>query len=446
MDVSPKILMFSPAFAPFANPEAIVNNKLVLAFLDAGWDVDVITRSLDEESAYNYGSMWTAPWDGLREHTHLVSYRQSGIFNNFADTAVSACKTGYPMAGCRWARHAFELARGLHAEKRFDVILSRAFPDYGHLPALLMAKHARLPWIANWNDACHLKNPPPVGEGGNARLGVLEEKFLADVARTADWHTFPSDRMRSHICSYLRNGSEVKSTTIPHIAFQPVRARPRQLERPFTLCYAGNLYGGRNPDVFLQGFREFIDEQGISGGCKLVFIGLESIGLAQLLRDFRLEENAQVTGPLSYLETLQRFSVSDVLVVIETAYTDGICLPSKFVDYVQTGRPILAVSPVNGTLKDLLAVHGGGIAADCTSVAEVKASLVELHSCWLAGDLDEKYCSARLYELFAPDRVLTAYRDIFDGVCGNPSAKNLKTTHFQRPSHQNSAFARNCGP
>jgi glycosyltransferase involved in cell wall biosynthesis len=143
-----------------------------------------------------------------------------------------------------------------------------------------------------------------------------------------------------------------------------------------------------------------------------------------LLKNYGLEGNTLVTGPLSYIETLRKFSISDVLIVLEAAYTEGIYLPSKFVDYVQAGRPILAVSPVNGTLKDIIDAHGGGIAADCTSVSEIKSSLSELYSCWIAGDLDQKYGSERLYKLFDPKVILEQYQSIFEKICpknGNES-------------------------
>jgi glycosyltransferase involved in cell wall biosynthesis len=280
-----------------------------------------------------------------------------------------------------------------------------------------MSRLTKLPWIANWNDASGVKNPPPVGEGVNASLGFIAERFLRDVAKTASWHTFPSDRMRTHICTYLKNGTEQRSTTIPHIAFKHETVKQDRKDNVFTLCYAGNLYAGRNPDIFLQGLREFIDSQGITENCKLVFIGLEDIGLTQLIKKYGLEDNTHILGPLNYTETLQQFSNSDVLVVLEAAYTDGIYLPAKFVDYVQAGRPILAVAPSNGNLKDIIDAHGGGIAADCTSVSKIKSALSELYSSWKEGGLDQKYGSDRLYKLFAPKTIIELYKGIFDKIC-----------------------------
>jgi len=409
--------MFSPIFAPFANPEAIVNNKLALAFLKQGWDIDVITRELPITLGYDYGSTWMEPWLSLKDITHEVNYEAGGIFKRTLETARATVYFKHVVVGCRWAEHAFNLAIKLHKIKQYDIILSRSLPDFGHLPALKMAKVTKLPWIANWNDANGVKNPPPAGKGPHASLGLFHERFLGEVARVASWHTFPSDRMRAHICKYLKNKTEQRSSTIPHVALSDKRGEHERKDDVFTLCYAGNLYAGRNPDLLFKSIRTFLDINPQLNNIKLIIVGLESIGVANLLENYGLKLNVIITGPVSYNETLKYCLSSDVLLVLEAAFTDGIFLPSKFVDYVQCGKPILAISPKNGTLKDIFTKYGGGIAANCTSVSEIKGSLSELYDSWQAGDLDQKYGSGRLYKLFDPKTITELYQGIFDKIC-----------------------------
>lgn len=411
-----RILMFAPAFAPFGNPEAIVNSKLALAFIEAGWEIDVVSRNCNDESSYNYGSLWIEPWLPLRERTHIVSYPRGSTVCRAFDTLLSAVNIGHPIEGCRWAQHAFRLACALHQRKAYDVILSRALPDSGHLPALAFSKTFAIPWVANWNDATGPKNPPPAGQGPTAPLGFIYERFLGAVARGASWHTFPSDRMRNHICSYLKEETPAKSSTVPHVGLDDSPAvlhNGSDLGHCFTLCYAGNLYAGRNPDLFLKAFKKFIIAAGCGRTTRLIFIGLEDIGLLRLVQQLDLNENVRVLGPLSYRETLDHFTSSDVLVVLEAPYTDGIYLPSKFVDYVQVGKPVFAVGPANGTLNDLLTRHGGGVAADCTSESQIAMRLLELYSCWHKGELGLRYSTRSLHHLFSPRSIVEKYREIF---------------------------------
>lgn len=415
--------MFAPVFAPFANPEAIVNSKLALAFLNTGWEIDVISRNLAEESSYNYGSGWIEPWLPLRNVTYVVEYPVGGRLRQLAGAFWSGIRMKHIIEGCRWAAHAFDLALRLHRKKPYQIILSRSLPDAGHLPALKMAKITKLPWIGNWNDAwigCRNnasgdKNSLPPEKEEHAGLGFFHDRFLAEVAKKANWHTFPSERMQQHICQYLKNGCEEKSAAIPHVALKPLYDTNRlKSNKLFTMCYAGYLYSGREPNTFFRAVVEFINSKGVHAKFRLIIVGLENIGLRKLIQEYGLESNVQVTGPISYMETLEICHSSDVLLVIEAPYTEGIYLPSKFVDYVQACRPIMAISPRNGTMNDILSTYGGGIAVDCTSEEEIAKGLRNLYDQWEKGTLDKKFSSERLYKLFSPEKIINSYRKIFE--------------------------------
>jgi glycosyltransferase involved in cell wall biosynthesis len=411
-----RMLMFAPAFAPFANPEAIVNSKLAHVFLDTGWKIDVITRRLDAMSSYDYGSEWSEPWLPLRNVIHEPTYEIGGRIGRLVAGMRDCFHMRHPIVGCRWAAHALELAFRLQKQNHYHVILSRSLPDFGHLPALVFSKKTGLPWVANWNDAFGDKNPPPAGKGVNADLGFFHERFLNKIARKADWLTFPSDRMRRYICKYLGNGTFEKSSTIPHVIVNPHVVSQRKKNQSFTICYAGNLYPGRNPEVFLRGVKDFLKSEGLRTEFKLFIIGLENLGLSGLIESFGLESNIELKGPLSYTETLDYCKTSDVLLVIEAPYEEGIYLPSKFVDYVQTGRPILAVSPLDGTLRDIISMHGGGIAVDCRSAKEISNALNEFYFHWRKNTLDDFYGSDRLYHLFSPETIIDSYERIFKNI------------------------------
>lgn len=414
-DAALRILMFAPAFVPYANPEAIVNGKLALAFQNAGWHIDIITRVV-EASSYDYGSSWSEPWLALKERTYETSYAVGGTVSRFFAAVRDSLRTGHPVTGCRWATHSAELAAKLHREQPYDLMISRSLPDFGHFPALLFSKKCGLPWIANWNDAYGVKNPPPAGKGPQASLGLFHERFLAEVAREATWHTFPSERMRRHICQYLANGTGYRSSTIPHVLLDSYQSTYQGKNNIFTLCYAGNLYTGRNPSVFFQALANFVEKKSLYGRLKVNVLGLEEIGLNNLVKKYHLEQNVNFIGPLNYLTALDRCLESDVLIVLETPYVEGIYLPSKFVDYVQTGRPILAISPATGTLRDLLSDHGGGIAADCTSVEDIVLALERLYAEWLRGKLKEVYGSHRLYDIFSTATIIGLYEKIFTKI------------------------------
>lgn len=406
-----KILVFAPGFVPYAASENIVNGKLVLAMKKKGWHVDVISRC---DSDY-YGSRWEAPWLPLREHTHEVVYPHGSGWIRTIERFVDVAKTGQAVAGVRWARRALEHALELHHQQPYQVVISRSTPDVAHLPAMLFSRHTSLPWIANWNDPTAMKMPAPYGGGLDAKPGFFQERFLASVAAKANYHTFPSERLRRYISGYL-DIEEGRSIVVPHIGgnFDPDFSASRS--GVFTICHAGHLDDKRNPDAFLEGLGLFAQRMGGREQVKFVNIGLDNAGLRKKAERFGVTKHLEVTGALGYLQTLAILRASSLLLVIEAPCAEGIFLPSKFVDYVETGRPILSVSPEEGTLHDILSSRGGGICVPVNSATKITEALEVLFSSWQQEKMDEIYGSTPLYRYYAPETVLMQYENLFAGL------------------------------
>ncbi len=407
-----RILMFAPIFAPFANPEAIVNNKLALAFIKQGWDIDIITRKVPTMYGYDYGSNWEDPWLPLKDHTYEVDYEVGGLLRKKYEALKDGLKMGYLLEGCRWAHHAYKLAKQLHNRKKYDVVLSRSLPDAGHMPALKFSKIAQLPWIANWNDPTGDKNPPPSGKGSNAKLGINAQKLLDDIATRAAWLTFPSERMRKYICGYLGHGTYKKSCVVPHAAMEFTFTKKVDIS-VFNLCHAGNIYTARNPENLFIALKDFSENPHVRHDVKFTIIGIENVNLKEKAKKYKIEKIINFTGPLSYTDTIGKLAENNVLVVLEGQYDEGIYLPSKFIDYVQIGKPILAISPKNSTLNDILQKYRGGIAADCCTPKTITAALFELYKHWENGSLNDEYGSQNLYSLFSPETIIEQYETIF---------------------------------
>ena len=73
-----------------------------------------------------------------------------------------------------------------------------------------------------------------------------------------------------------------------------------------------------------------------------------------------VEDVIKIEAAVPYSQMPKVLAKSDVLVIIEAPLKEGIFMPSKIVDYVQIGHPILALTPVVGTITDIFSKHGGG--------------------------------------------------------------------------------------
>jgi len=408
-----RILMFAPAFAPFANPESIVNSKLALAFLDAGWEIDVISRNLTIESRYNYGSEWIDPWLPLKEINHTVNYPSDNKVSRIFQILYGVLRTGYLIEGCRWASYALDIALTLHRKKKFDVVISRSGPDSAHLAAMAFIRKTGIPWIANWNDPTGGKAPEPYGRGLAGETGWIYECFLQKVIKKVDWITFPSDRLKNYVSMYLGEDILRKSSVIPHVAMSPPLIT-KKANNTFTLCHAGYLSKERNPKIFLEALATFIRQRGLNDRLRFNLIGIENCDFRNVIQEYGLQDNIIFKGRLSYQDTLSEIYRSDVAVVLEASSEESIFLPSKFIDYVQVGRPILAVSPKMGTLNDIISSHGGGTVVDCESVANITQGLHELYDAWRDRTIDSIYGSNRLFPLYSPSKIVCQYAILFD--------------------------------
>lgn len=376
----------------------------MLAALEAGWTIDVICQA---RAGQYYPVKTGGIWASLRPVVHEID----------------------PAKGCvprklhslNWVRQATALGHRLLKRQRYDVILSRIMPQYGHLPALALSHRYNVPWVANWSDPMpRQKAPPPYGGGPQAALSIFMTWYCRAVARQAAWHTFPCDRLRKYFTNWIPECGP-KGSVIPHIALiRPVEQTMRQT-KIFSLCYTGAL-GLRKPDTFLQGIKLFLKKVPAREYIQVRFISPDGENLTELARSLELQDIVLIEPGKSYEDSLSALAAVAVSVVIEEPLPEGIFFPSKVTDYMQVGRPILAVSPAVGTLNDLLSRYGGGIAVDCTSPEAIAKGIESLFRSWQAGELDDSYGSAKLRPLFSDETVLSAYRKIFDQIQIHPDS------------------------
>jgi glycosyltransferase involved in cell wall biosynthesis len=413
-----RILIFAPAFAPFANPEAIVNSKLALAMLDAGWEIDVISRCLAGQSTYDYGSGWDAACAPLGSITHELPLGTGGVARRWWSTFQAFLAVRYPVAGMKWAAAAMRLGRLLHRRNAYDAVLSRAFPSSAHLAAMRFAQCAKIPWIANWNDPWEFMRRGGASDELENQLRRIDARFARCVARTASWHTFPSDQLRQRMCDYLQGGADRRSSTIPHAAMlQPLPADiPERSE--FQICYTGQITVDHRPEAFLRGFRRFVQSLSDPSIVKFVFVGLDRAGMCEQIARLGLQPYFHFAGSLGYSATLARAARSTISLLIDPPEAGGMLLQSKFVDYVSIGRPILAVTSSASTVGEILRREGGGIVANCGDEQDIARALRTLFDAWSQGSLDQHFGSRRLYPKYSPDSIIRLYQDIFATLVG----------------------------
>ena len=403
--------MFAPGFAPYSFSENIVNSKLALAFQDSGWEIHTISK-VDDGPLYS--NSWQEPWTPLRDSTYTVLYNHGASISRAIDLLRQGIKMQFPIAGVRWAGRAVDLAMKLHKKHRFKVVLSRAPNDIGHVPALHFSKATKVPWIANWNDPPAHLWPMPYKNEINVLHKTVSRLLVSQVLKYASLVTFPSERLcRNTIKSINDSSVTQKARPIPHIGLSGYISSPRKPEKCFRICHAGNLSRERQPNAFFEGIALFTKNMSISHPFEVLIIGASDHELIPLAENYGIAKHIKVFPGLNYLDTLTLLEQCDVLAIVEAPCDEGIFLPSKVTDYAQVGRPILAVSPLNGEVADLIGqTHSGELAA-CGNPASIADAIGTLYHSWQHGKLERNYPSTLLWEYFRPEEIIGRYEGMF---------------------------------
>ena len=129
-----------------------------------------------------------------------------------------------------------------------------------------------------------------------------------------------------------------------------------------------------------------------------------------LINKYGLDDYIHFTGSFSYMDALAKMAEYDTLVLVEAVMPDGIFFPSKFTDYAQLGKPILAVSPKTGFAHSMLRKYGGGIAVDNNDICSIKDGITSIYTSWQNNTIFEEYSSRLMFKEFASDRIIRTYK------------------------------------
>jgi len=403
--------MFAPMSFPPKGAESIVAAKLLTAMAENNWLTDVISWS---NSPNFYPESHKDIWYRCNGEVIFVPDENRRRVKDYPKLLAAALKMRHFSSGLVWASRSYRAASQLLLRKKYDVVISRSNPYWGHLPALRLSKSIEIPWIAVWNDPFPLnKAPRPYGEGKTASIPIPFRRFLNDIARSADCHVFCCERLRNYMCSYYPIKGTIKTEIIPHIYLSnSIFSCLKPMAKKFVLTHSGFSDKRRGITVFLEGLAFYLNHN-INAKIEIQWIGPLSPEAREAINKYDGILNiSRFLGPMDFPSAFRCQCRSSVLVIIEAPCEEGIFLPSKFVDFIQTGKPILAISPRDGTLADIINSHGGGIAADVLSAESVCKAVSMLYSHWERGTLNNKFSSSRLSSLFNENVVLTKYKNL----------------------------------
>jgi hypothetical protein len=252
-----------------------------------------------------------------------------------------------------------------------EVIITFGSPMSDHLIGLELKARYGLPWLAHFSDPW-CDNP---FKKFNWLTGVINRSLERDVIESADRVVFTSDETVDLVMRKYSQALSSKARVLPH-AFEPnLYATQSPSEPPKSIRYVGDLYGPRTPEPLFRALTQiYVDEPELLSNINFEFVGgtydlpLSKMGLDELPDDL-----VSFRPTVSYQESLAMMTSAAGLLVIDAPAAKSVFLPSKLVDYIGAGRPILGITPL-GTTERVIGQLGGWV-ADPSDINEVQVAL-----------------------------------------------------------------------
>ena len=405
-----KILLFTPVFLPEANPEAFVNANLAYALIKDGHHVDIITRHTDKQNHFSFNALKDNRWNKLQQNTHSILYKSNkGILEYFKN--IHACITSRTiLKGNKIWKQEFEKGKELHLKNNYDFILARAMPVVGLLAGYKLAKKFNIPLLININDPT-VTSPPPYPNYKNWTFFFINN-FIKKVFNQAKVISYPSKYLMNYELTFHSITPNNKFHIIPHISnIEHKKYMSKNDTKEFTITHAGTLGDIRNPIYFLKAFsllqKKFPDVK-----MNLKLLGVISNKWKNKISEFK---NIQFLGNVTQNDANKILSQSSVQLIIEACCDKGIFFPSKFVDYIQNERPILAVSPVDSTLNYLIKKYPVGRLGNCNNSSDILHKLEFFYLVWQNNKTEQTFNFDIAKNAFSKD-IVNYYNHLFDTI------------------------------
>ena len=265
------------------------------------------------------------------------------------------------------------------SKNKCDYIIATGEPFILFRYAALLAKKHKLKWVADYRDCWSSDNSDFSNPLFNRLIfNQFFKRMEKRIVKSATFITTAAPAYKDSIKSLFPNQKvHVIYNGYDNDTFDRLK-EVGQGHDEFEIAYPGTIYLNQNLEMFLEGFKLFVQENS-EAKIKLIFYGLDFFPQQKhrlLHFDEALNKYITTTQKIRYVEVLENIQKAHLLLLLSSRGFNK--LAGKVFDYLPINRKILLVENDHGILEKIVDECHGGV--KCDTENEVKEYLCQFYN------------------------------------------------------------------
>ncbi len=294
-----------------------------------------------------------------------------------------------PDARCFWVKPSVKYLLSYLKKDPVDAIISTGPPHSMHLIGKHLHEKTGIPWIADFRDPwteIDFYEELKLSRWADKKQHRLEKEVLTGATEVVSigWTMAKNlAKTRKGLVEVIPNGFD----------FEGEKSLTEQrLTDKFTLTHIGITPPSRNVDMLWATLSDMINEvDSFADRFLLKFIGPIDISIKTSLNKYHLDKYTETIGHIAHDRIIgEQCSSQVLLLLINNTPNSKSILTGKLYEYLFSGRPILAIGPVDGDAGRIIKETNAGDIVDYSDKEGLKTKITDLFMRYLSDGLPTK--------------------------------------------------------
>ena len=248
-----------------------------------------------------------------------------------------------------WVNSSVDFLSKYILENNIESIITTGPPHSLHLIGLKLKSILNISWYADFRDPW-----TKINYHKELKLSLRSKKkhleLESKVLNSCDRIIVTSNKL-------LKEYNKIAKTPISLITngfdYQKLQL---ELDEEFSITHIGRLLPERNPKILWNALKELcIINKNFKNNLKINFIGNISENLRNEMKTNDLENSVVYHNYIKYNDTIPYLIKSQILLLIESDDNESsYAIPAKIFEYINSGRPIIAIGPKDSEIKQII--------------------------------------------------------------------------------------------